>query len=131
MGPGGIIGNNSSVVSMRVSNVARLRLLMPRIRQPAPSAVSTSAAVWHSTSAARPSPLAAASRSARRAAARMETISSTASAPAARDSQSCHSSIVKSLRSNGTVTRARMAASRSRWPWKYFSSVSTEMASAP
>src|SRR5881409_2703835 len=88
IGPGGICGSSDSVVSRRVSNVARSRLLMPISRAPSVSATSSSAAVWHSTRAARPSPLAAAASSASAEGSRIATISSTASAPAARASQS-------------------------------------------
>src|SRR5881628_1160346 len=131
IGPSGISGRSSSVVAIRVSNVARSRLLIPMMRLPTASAWSTSVAVWHSTSAARPSPFAAASSSASRAGSRIETIRSTASAPAARDSQSWYSSIVKSLRKSGTSTAARTRRRSSRLPWKYFSSVRTEIAWAP
>src|SRR3989454_216947 len=98
------------------------------IRAAAASAASTSAAVWHSTSAASPSPFAAAPRSRRWGGSRIAMIRSTASAPAARASQSWYSSIVKSLRSSGTSTAPRIRPSRSRLPWKYFSSVRTEIA---
>src|SRR6058998_124098 len=131
IGPSGISGRSSSVVAIRVSNVARSRLLIPMMRLPTASAWSTSVAVWHSTSAARPSPFAAASSSASRAGSRIEAIRSTASAPAARDSQSWYSSIVKSLRKSGTSTAARTRRRSSRLPWKYFSSVRTEIAWAP
>src|SRR5689334_16562248 len=131
IGPGGICGSSASVVSRRVSNVARSRLLMPITRAPIVSAVSSSPAVWHSTSGESPSPLAAAARSRSCAASRMLTISSTASAPAARASHSWYSSSVKSLRSTGTSTAVRTAARSPRLPRKYFASVSTEMASTP
>src|SRR5215470_8567570 len=129
--PAGISGNNSTLVSMRVSKVLRFRLLMPMLAAPAAPALSSSEAVCASTSACRPSPVAACRSPRSSAASRIDTISRMASAPAARASHSWYSSSVKSLRSTGTDTRRRMAVRNSRLPWKYFSSVSTDSAAAP
>ena len=130
-GPGGIEGRSASVVSRVVSNVQRSRLLMPITRASTASARSSSAAVCTSTSAPRPSPLAAAIRSASSASSRIETIKRIASAPAARASHTWYSSIVKSFRSSGRSTAPRTSRRMSRLPLKYFSSVSTEIAAAP
>ena len=59
------------------------------------------------------------------------TMSSTASAPAARASNSWYSSTTKSLRSSGTSTAARTACRCARAPSKNVGSVSTEIAAAP
>ena len=55
----------------------------------------------------------------------------TASAPWARDSQSCQGSMMKSLRRTGSGTASLMRSMKRRSPPKKFSSVRQEMAAAP
>ena len=105
------------MVSMRVWNVRRSRLLMPMIAAPARRATSSFRRGVHLHQRRQPEPLgrsleiAAAARGSR-----MDAISRTASAPAARASQSWYSSSVKSLRSRGTATASRTASSKVEAP---------------
>ena len=54
-----------------------------------------------------------------------------ASAPSARDSNTCQASTMKSLRSAGSDVAARAAARYSGAPWKNGASVRTLSAAAP
>src|ERR1051325_10984135 len=62
---------------------------------------------------------------------RASAMSRTASAPLARDSQSCQGSTMKSLRSTGRGTASLMRRMNERWPAKKRSSVRHEIALAP
>src|SRR5581483_5602684 len=128
--PAGACGASRSVTARSVRNVARSRLLIPITAAPSSTARSSSASPCTSTSGASPSPFAAWKRSRSRAGSRMATISSAASAPCARASQSWYSSSTKSFSSTGHSTAARTVSRSSRLPWKC-RSVRTESAAAP
>ncbi len=82
---------------------------MPMSRVFSASARSSSRASWTSTSTAMPKSRAQASSAARRASSSAATISRIASAPIARASATCYSSMMKSLRSAGSAHAARAA----------------------
>ena len=115
-----------------VSNVRRLRLLMPTsgVAQREPHA---RARLHRGLRRARPSRSRARARrsEASCASSSAATISRIASAPIARDSAIWYGSTMKSLRSTGSAHASRAALRYSGAPWKYSRSVSTDRHAAP
>ena len=100
-------------------------------RRPTPSARSSSASSWTSTSASSSSSPAMAWKSISSWSSRAATMSSTASAPMIRARTTSRGSTVKSLRRTGRSTAWRAARRSSAEPPNHCSSVSTDRQAAP